>query len=526
VSSLAPPLLERAEAPSRRPRIGPADDAFEHEANALAERIAWRRPSPGGAASDGTVPDNLRETVEAELPYDFSAIRLHADGAGDTAARSLGAKAVTLGSDVAFSRGAYEPGSDAGRRLVVHELVHAAQQGAAPPKPRAGARVARSPTGVAQRRPGDNAKDSWNDLVVQVVFDAKPPELKTRGEEATRRFLELAEGARLINTLWHLAHPPGKRVAFRIVVHWVNDLPPQLAGKDAAEGVFDPRDENASRYDVYVKDQTPTLPGSIMIGGLTASGIGFAHTDPESEMGTTLQHELLHVEFVRELRGGYDTYGEPRTGHGAHPEKDTDPWFLEHETAAQNQMDALEARIQKRAEEERRRRELEQQAEERRKEEEEARRRPPVESRRDTGPSFVGGQVVAEGGAVIGLGEARGTAILGADLLLGKLDAFHVGPRGIYLSPGHVLVGGVAGVRLINPESPIFFDLEAGIVAEVSAPEAERLTRHFAVLAGGGLGHEFGTTGTRFFVKVGGFALVSDTGQAGGAATAGAGVRF
>src|SRR5258708_18677423 len=42
--------------------------------------------------------------------------------------RELGARAFTLGNHICFSEGAYEPHSERGLRLLVHELAHVAQQ--------------------------------------------------------------------------------------------------------------------------------------------------------------------------------------------------------------------------------------------------------------------------------------------------------------------------------------------------------------------------------------------------------------
>ena len=60
-------------------------------------------------------------------------MRVHTDGAAALSARDVSARAYTLGSDVAFGSGQYEPGSDAGRRLLAHELTHVVQQGGAAP---------------------------------------------------------------------------------------------------------------------------------------------------------------------------------------------------------------------------------------------------------------------------------------------------------------------------------------------------------------------------------------------------------
>ncbi len=60
---------------------------------------------------------------------DLSSVKVHTDAKADKLNRSLNAKAFTVGSDIFFSRGAYQPGSAGGSRLLAHELTHVVQQG-------------------------------------------------------------------------------------------------------------------------------------------------------------------------------------------------------------------------------------------------------------------------------------------------------------------------------------------------------------------------------------------------------------
>ena len=55
---------------------------------------------------------------------DLSGVRLHDGRAADRASKAINARAFTLGSDIAFARGEYQPGTDTGRRLMAHELAH------------------------------------------------------------------------------------------------------------------------------------------------------------------------------------------------------------------------------------------------------------------------------------------------------------------------------------------------------------------------------------------------------------------
>jgi hypothetical protein len=53
---------------------------------------------------------------------------VHTGGQAAGAARALGARAFTYGSDIAFAPGQLSPSSGEGRRLLAHELVHVVQQ--------------------------------------------------------------------------------------------------------------------------------------------------------------------------------------------------------------------------------------------------------------------------------------------------------------------------------------------------------------------------------------------------------------
>jgi Domain of unknown function (DUF4157)/Bacterial protein of unknown function (DUF922) len=73
-----------------------------------------------------------RAFMEPRFGFDFNKVRIHADSSAADAARSINARAYTLGSDVTFAAGQYSPRTGEGRRLLAHELTHVVQQSAAP----------------------------------------------------------------------------------------------------------------------------------------------------------------------------------------------------------------------------------------------------------------------------------------------------------------------------------------------------------------------------------------------------------
>ncbi len=156
--------------------VGPADDAYEREADRVAERVvgasipATASVSGGGGAvaqrqtdeeevrtkplvqrrADGgfeaapalesrlsarrgsgmPLPHDVRAFMEPRFGADFGHVRVHTDGEADRLARAINAKAFTYGSDIYFSAGSYNPATTFGKQLLAHELTHTLQQGA------------------------------------------------------------------------------------------------------------------------------------------------------------------------------------------------------------------------------------------------------------------------------------------------------------------------------------------------------------------------------------------------------------
>lgn len=81
------------------------------------------------AASGGTaLPLSLRQSLEAKLGADLSRVRVHTGGASGDASAALRANAYTVGQDIHFADGTYDPESPAGQRLIAHEVAHTVQQ--------------------------------------------------------------------------------------------------------------------------------------------------------------------------------------------------------------------------------------------------------------------------------------------------------------------------------------------------------------------------------------------------------------
>jgi hypothetical protein len=69
----------------------------------------------------------VRSNMEASFQHNFSNVIIHRDAEADELSKNLGAKAFTIGEDVFFKEGAYNPNSETGVGLIAHELTHVVQ---------------------------------------------------------------------------------------------------------------------------------------------------------------------------------------------------------------------------------------------------------------------------------------------------------------------------------------------------------------------------------------------------------------
>ena len=78
----------------------------------------------GGAA----LPDSTRAFMEPRFGHDFTNVKIHTDSQAAELSQSVNARAFTVGGDIFFNHGEYQPGNRRGQELLAHELTHAIQQ--------------------------------------------------------------------------------------------------------------------------------------------------------------------------------------------------------------------------------------------------------------------------------------------------------------------------------------------------------------------------------------------------------------
>jgi outer membrane protein OmpA-like peptidoglycan-associated protein len=81
------------------------------------------------AGSGRSLDSAFRQDMEQRFGHDFSQVRVHTGGAAEQSAQEVNAHAYTVGHNVVFGAGQFNPETHGGRRLIAHELTHVVQQG-------------------------------------------------------------------------------------------------------------------------------------------------------------------------------------------------------------------------------------------------------------------------------------------------------------------------------------------------------------------------------------------------------------
>lgn len=72
--------------------------------------------------------EDVRRDMESQFGTDFSEVKIHTGDDADKLCKEINARAFAVGNDVFFAAGEYAPETEAGRKLLAHELTHVVQQ--------------------------------------------------------------------------------------------------------------------------------------------------------------------------------------------------------------------------------------------------------------------------------------------------------------------------------------------------------------------------------------------------------------
>jgi len=85
-----------------------------------------------GKGGGSPLSNDVRADMESNLGADFGDVRVHDGGAAAESAAAVNARAYTVGNDVVFGSGGFQPDTPDGRHTLAHELTHVVQQRSGP----------------------------------------------------------------------------------------------------------------------------------------------------------------------------------------------------------------------------------------------------------------------------------------------------------------------------------------------------------------------------------------------------------
>ena len=210
-----------------------------------------------------------RSFMEPRFGVDFGEVRIHTDATASRTAQSLNARAFTIGHDIAFNHGEYNPASATGKQLLAHELTHTIQQSTRP----CGA--------VLQRAPAN-----------------KPPRLKPL-EAIAQRIAKLALGPAQAKVQGRLGSPRGPVLSVarnkqtgKIYVGLNNGIPTDFA--DAIEKAINKHKARVAAGDLKV---VRTDPAAVAGGHSEVKAVNAAVRDHEKSIGRKLKPAELPKLF-------------------------------------------------------------------------------------------------------------------------------------------------------------------------------------------------------------------------------------
>jgi hypothetical protein len=101
-----------------------ASDSDTDTPSSLPDSVTQAMQSSSGQP----LPRSTRDQMESSFGVDFGQARVHTGQQAATAARDIDASAFTVGQDIYFGEGQYQPDSKQGQHLLAHELTHTVQQ--------------------------------------------------------------------------------------------------------------------------------------------------------------------------------------------------------------------------------------------------------------------------------------------------------------------------------------------------------------------------------------------------------------
>ena len=126
ITPLVQKQVEEEEEEEEELRRQPIEEEEELQAKTTSGHLSYIQSTGGGGQP---LPESVRNFYEPRFGADFSQVSVHTNTRAVESAKSINARAFTIGKNITFGASQYAPESHEGRHLLAHELTHVTQQG-------------------------------------------------------------------------------------------------------------------------------------------------------------------------------------------------------------------------------------------------------------------------------------------------------------------------------------------------------------------------------------------------------------
>ncbi len=293
-----PPLFRAVPSRTSSPRLGAKSDRAETDAGHFAQRLLSTSPqfaespakdrTPPSVATGGVgLAESERNFFEPRLRKSLHQIGIHCDEAAARSARRLGANAFTLGSNIWFGSGQYQPGTPSFRHMLAHELGHVVTSAAV------------VDSGILRRTPGEDDFDWTQSRLAQAI-------------SAALDAIQAPTGLNDPETDEPLYAP---LVRSEIVLRLLSTSPLFLSRAESVESTYFSEPETSTlHFDFHLNAERPT---EFMRGSGDEASVVSVFIHPRQAVTRRLAlvveaivHELAHASHIRLPRVSPDGLGE------------------------------------------------------------------------------------------------------------------------------------------------------------------------------------------------------------------------
>jgi Domain of unknown function (DUF4157) len=291
--------------PSVQPQVEPEEEEEEMvQREAIVQQDTSEAPpivnevvrSPGQSLNS-----DIRIWMESRFGHDFSQVRVHADANAAESAQTVNALAYTVGQDIVFGTGQYQPQGKEGKKLLAHELTHVLQQ-----KNSLSTKVASSNT-TAEAEADQNAQHvaANGDISVQTKVNAGMMQRQPAKKEDPKALDPQAE------KIMQIAQNEKRDLKIRaveIVYRILSHFYPSESSKVGAVGYDDSRAKGGLETESYLQPNTKIYYGHIWVGQKFVKRVANKHDFAHAVL--QVGHELEHIDQYRSGMVGKDKQPE------------------------------------------------------------------------------------------------------------------------------------------------------------------------------------------------------------------------